>query len=68
MTARRCGCGWCCFRLQYRSHPAISTFPSRHFYGGRLRDADGMAYSRRQLFHMLSYFQPMLFFNLRSGQ
>ena len=28
--------------MQYRMHPNISVFPSQTFYGGRLKDAEGL--------------------------
>lgn len=52
---------------QYRSHPAISRFPSLQFYDGRVKDADNMMELRSQFFHRLPYFRPLLFFNLQSG-
>ena len=30
-------------QTQFRMHPAIRAFPSRHFYGNRLVDADAVA-------------------------
>ena len=36
---------------QYRMHPAIAAFPSEHFYGGQLRNAEGMAEATRRPWH-----------------
>ena len=30
-------------QTQFRMHPAIRAFPSRHFYGNRLVDAEAVA-------------------------
>ncbi|KAI8912726.1 AAA domain-containing protein [Gorgonomyces haynaldii] len=37
--------------IQYRMHPELSIFPSKHFYNSRLQDAPGMAEKRRAKWH-----------------
>ena len=50
---------------QYRCHPAISAFPSRHFYGGRLKDdVSVIGYGRYNALHESRCFRPLVFFNL----
>lgn len=55
---------------QYRSHPAISAFPSTHFYGGRVRDAVSVQGAARAVaLHALSHFRPTVFFDvLEAGE
>ena len=36
---------------QYRMHPAIAAFPSEQFYGGQLRNAEGMAEATARPWH-----------------
>mmetsp|Transcript_24250 Transcript_24250/g.47353 ORF Transcript_24250/g.47353 Transcript_24250/m.47353 type:complete len:434 (+) Transcript_24250:85-1386(+) len=50
---------------QYRMHPAISSFPSRHFYQGRLQDGPNVAAPAWQRpFHQERRFQPLLFYDV----
>jgi hypothetical protein len=56
---------------QFRMHPAISAWPSKFFYDGRLRDApsvagdraSGAASSRAATFHRRACFGPLAFFD-----
>eukprot|EP00472_Partenskyella_glossopodia_P012562 CAMPEP_0197538068 /NCGR_PEP_ID=MMETSP1318-20131121/58741_1 /TAXON_ID=552666 /ORGANISM="Partenskyella glossopodia, Strain RCC365" /LENGTH=338 /DNA_ID=CAMNT_0043096389 /DNA_START=169 /DNA_END=1185 /DNA_ORIENTATION=- len=52
---------------QYRMHPKISAFPSKHFYGSRLRDGENVrSPTWNKLFHTDSRFRPMQFFDVHS--
>lgn len=49
---------------QHRMHPAISAWPSAHFYRGRLLDAEAVrGAARAQPFHSLPCFPPLAFFD-----
>eukprot|EP01138_Halocafeteria_seosinensis_P009344 gb/GECG01009549.1/.p1 GENE.gb/GECG01009549.1/~~gb/GECG01009549.1/.p1 ORF type:complete len:997 (+),score=129.48 gb/GECG01009549.1/:1-2991(+) len=71
LFARLVKCGYPSHLLdtQYRMHPHISEFPSKHFYGGRLRDADYLIEgARSQPFHKEKYFRPLEFFQIESTE
>jgi AAA domain len=57
---------------QYRMHPAISSFPRRYFYGGRLQDAESVQDEHRgKPFHqdrLSPRFGPYVFMNVAHGQ
>jgi senataxin len=50
---------------QYRMHPDISTFPSRTFYDGLLKDGKGMAGLRAKPWHASALLAPYRFFDVR---
>lgn len=50
---------------QYRMHPALSAFPSRHFYGGRIKDAASVRGAGRESpLHTIPCFRHLVFFDL----
>ena len=56
----------CMLQEQYRMHPAISAWPSRFFYAGRLSDADSVqGRGRAAAFHRQSCFPPLAFYDCR---
>mmetsp|Transcript_50709 Transcript_50709/g.107578 ORF Transcript_50709/g.107578 Transcript_50709/m.107578 type:complete len:890 (-) Transcript_50709:120-2789(-) len=58
-------------QIQYRMHPAISSFPSQRFYEGKLQDAwDTAAFESRfpAPWWSIPCFGPVVFFNLRGVQ
>jgi senataxin len=55
--------------MQYRMHPAIAAFPSRHFYDSKVQDAPAVCGSNRvQAFHTHPLMGPLTFFDVRFGQ
>ena len=51
---------------QYRMHPAITAFPSREFYAGRLHDAPGMAERMAAPWHAVhAGLGPLAFYDVR---
>lgn len=52
---------------QYRAHPLLSQFPSRHFYGGQLLDSEEVKRNRDQPFHNLRIFQPFVLFDVHGA-
>ena len=56
----------CMLQEQYRMHPAISAWPSRFFYAGRLSDAESVqGRGRAAAFHRQSCFPPLAFYDCR---
>jgi len=54
---------------QYRMHPAITAFPSREFYAGRLHDAPGMAERMAAPWHEGNAgLGPLAFYDVRGAQ
>lgn len=45
-------------------HPAISAFPNRYFYGGRLTDGPGMLEERTRPWHSERRLGPYIFFDI----
>ncbi|KAI7884330.1 hypothetical protein K492DRAFT_143014 [Lichtheimia hyalospora FSU 10163] len=54
--------------IQYRMHPAISSFPSKLFYNSLLRDAPDMDIVTCAPWHSRQYFPPYQFYNVEDGQ
>ncbi|KAF3108378.1 DEAD-box type RNA helicase [Orbilia oligospora] len=50
--------------IQYRMHPAISSFPSEMFYNSQLEDGPDMMMLRSQPWHQSLFFGPYRFFNV----
>jgi superfamily I DNA and/or RNA helicase len=56
-------------REQYRMHPAISAWPSRWFYSGRLLDGAGVdATSRGAPFHASPWRGPLVVWDCADGR
>lgn len=53
--------------MQFRMHPAISKFPSREFYQGKLLDGPRMAELTARPWHS-KLFPPYKFFDVKGGQ
>lgn len=54
--------------VQYRMHPAISTFPSQEFYQGRLKDGEGVAEQTSRPWHSNKCFGPFALFDLHGKE
>jgi len=54
--------------LQYRMHPAIRAFPSRHFYHDRLEDAPSVRAALPEAYHSHRLLQPYLVFDVSGGR
>eukprot|EP01050_Picozoa_sp_SAG11_P008935 SAG11_NODE_811_length_7065_cov_2.641114_3_plen_1861_part_00 len=51
---------------QYRMHPAIAAFPSRHFYGAKLRDGSNVLDRTPPLYAQRAQFGPAVFWDVHS--
>lgn len=51
---------------QYRMNKEIAVFPSKHFYGNKLKDAESIHRDKEKLFHQdeSGCFRPFLFFDV----
>ena len=57
----------CFYVMQYRMHPDICEFPSRHFYGNQLQNGLTMEVSRKAAFHGDKYLGPYVVFDVVDG-
>lgn len=57
----------CMLEMQYRSHPLLSAFPARAFYGARLSDSSDIAAGSRDLrqMHATHGFGPLVLYDVR---
>lgn len=64
------GCGYPVnvLDVQYRMHPAISTFPSQEFYQGRLKDGEGVLAQTSRPWHAAKCFGPFALFDLHGKE
>lgn len=54
--------------MQYRMHPDISSFPSKEFYEGQLKDGLNMELQRQQPWHKSPLLGPYRFFDVQGVQ
>ncbi|KAK6589089.1 hypothetical protein RS030_233544 [Cryptosporidium xiaoi] len=56
--------------VQYRMHPDISAFPSKHFYDGELMDYEGIVKTRKPIipWEGIPIFKPLTFFSVNSEE
>ena len=57
----------CSCVMQYRMHPDICEFPSRHFYGNQLQNGLTVEVSRKAAFHGNKYLGPYVVFDVVDG-
>lgn len=57
----------CPYHSQYRMHPEICHFPSRHFYDGKLLNGDGMS-GKIAPFHETKGLGPYIFYDVVDGK
>ncbi|XP_024515989.1 helicase sen1-like isoform X2 [Selaginella moellendorffii] len=65
---QQAGCPTLMLTVQYRMHPQIRDFPSRHFYQGRLQDSDSVKGLPDEIYHHDPLLQPYLFFDVSHGK
>lgn len=62
------GCPVVLLSMQYRMHPEIRSFPSHHFYEGRLEDAASVRALPPEPFHSHPLLRPYLVFDVARGK
>ncbi|EPS63203.1 hypothetical protein M569_11584, partial [Genlisea aurea] len=65
---QQAGCPTILLSVQYRMHPQIRDFPSRHFYQGRLTDSDSVAGLPDEPYYKDSVLRPYVFFDISHGR
>jgi senataxin len=62
------GCPVSMLSVQYRMHPAIRTFPSRHFYNDELEDAPSVLALPDEPFYSHQLLKPYVVFDVARGR
>ena len=62
------GCPVVLLTVQYRMHPEIRSFPSRHFYQDKLEDAPTVTALPSETYHSQPMFKPYLVFDVARGK
>ncbi|KAL8504418.1 hypothetical protein ACS0TY_022953 [Phlomoides rotata] len=65
---QQAGCPTMLLSVQYRMHPHIRDFPSRHFYQGRLTDSDSVANLPDEKYYKDNLLRPYIFFDISHGR
>ncbi|KAL4543318.1 hypothetical protein Ndes2526B_g05382 [Nannochloris sp. 'desiccata'] len=62
------GCPVVLLTVQYRMHPEIRSFPSRHFYENKLEDAPSVIELPPEAYHSNALFKPYAVFDVARGK
>ncbi|KAF8411492.1 hypothetical protein HHK36_004044 [Tetracentron sinense] len=62
------GCPTMLLSVQYRMHPQIRDFPSRHFYEGRLMDSQSVTGLPDEIYYKDPLLRPYLFYDITHGR
>uniref|UniRef100_A0A0E0M547 Cytochrome b561 domain-containing protein n=1 Tax=Oryza punctata TaxID=4537 RepID=A0A0E0M547_ORYPU len=62
------GCPTILLSVQYRMHPQIREFPSRHFYQGRLTDSESVVKLPDEAYYRDALMAPYIFYDISHGR
>ncbi|XP_044474856.1 probable helicase MAGATAMA 3 isoform X2 [Mangifera indica] len=65
---QQAGCPTMLLSVQYRMHPNIRDFPSRHFYQGRLTDSESVANLPDEVYYKDPLLRPYVFYDVIHGK
>ncbi|XP_021605934.1 helicase sen1 isoform X2 [Manihot esculenta] len=65
---QQAGCPTMLLSVQYRMHPQIRDFPSRHFYQGRLTDSESVVNLPEEMYYKDPLLRPYLFYDVTYGR
>ncbi|XP_044511262.1 uncharacterized protein LOC123229483 [Mangifera indica] len=65
---QQAGCPTMLLSVQYRMHPNIRDFPSRHFYQGRLTDSESVANLPDEVYYKDPLLRPYVFYDVIHGR
>ncbi|KAI0495481.1 hypothetical protein KFK09_021782 [Dendrobium nobile] len=65
---QQAGCPTMLLSVQYRMHPQIREFPSRHFYQGRLTDSESVSGLPDETYYRDPLMQPYIFYDIMHGR
>ncbi|KAK1406766.1 hypothetical protein QVD17_38374 [Tagetes erecta] len=65
---QQAGCPTILLSVQYRMHPQIRDFPSRHFYQGRLTDSESVTNLPDEFYYKDPLLRPYVFYDITHGR
>ncbi|GAB2263542.1 hypothetical protein Droror1_Dr00025676 [Drosera rotundifolia] len=65
---QQAGCPTMLLTVQYRMHPQIRDFPSRHFYQGRLTDSESVTNCPDEKYYQDPLLRPYIFYDILHGR
>ncbi|XP_031273034.1 probable helicase MAGATAMA 3 [Pistacia vera] len=65
---QQAGCPTMLLSVQYRMHPNIRDFPSRHFYQGRLTDSESVSNLPDEVYYKDPLLRPYIFYDVIHGR